>query len=82
MKVGNQIKFEAISDLTGQKLQLEGTIIGGAKEIKKMQPEEYDGMPDDEKVFLVERKDDFGNVLRYVVYPEEILKEVKNENQS
>ena len=75
MRKGQEIRFSSISDLTGQTLELTGVIIGGAKEIKKMQPEEFGGMGDDEKVFLVERKDCFGNTLRYVVYEEEILKE-------
>jgi len=81
MKKGQVIKFKSMSDLTGKILQLEGVIIGGAKEIKQMQPEECGGMDDNEKVFLVEVKDNFGNVHRHIVYPEEILKTKKAKNK-
>ena len=73
MNIGQQIKFSAISALTGHTLELEGTIEGGAEEIKKMQPEEFGGLKDNEEVYLVKREDNFGNTLRYVVFPEEIL---------
>ena len=83
MRKGQVVKFKSISDFTGETLQLEGTIIGGAKEIKKIQPEECGGMDNDEKVFLVERKDNFGNTHRHIVYPEEIskTKKAKKEDQ-
>jgi hypothetical protein len=73
MEIGTKIRFKTISDFTGEELTLEGTIEGGPKEIKKLQPEEYGGMKDSEKVHLVKRVDSFGNTLRYVVYPDEIL---------
>lgn len=75
MSIGQRIKFSAISDFTGQTLELEGTIEGGPKEIKKIQPEEFGELPDEEEVYLVVRKDGFGNTLRYVVHPEEIIEE-------
>ena len=71
------IKFKSMSEFTGEIIQLEGKILGRAKEIKKIHPEEYGGMPDDEEVFLVGRLDNFGNIHRHVVYPDEILKTKK-----
>ena len=75
VNIGDEIRFKAISDLTGQRLELTGVIEGGPKEIKKMQPAEYGGLRDDEQVFLVVRQDSFGNTLRYVVHEDEILYE-------
>lgn len=75
LKKGEIIKFEGMNDFTGSMMQLEGTVEGGAKEIKKMQPIEYGELPDDEKVYLVVREDNFGNTLRHVVHPDEIIKE-------
>lgn len=79
MTLGRIIKFKSMSDLTGKILQLEGVVVGGAKEIKKAQPEEYGGMEDDEKVFLVKTIDNFGNTHRHIVYPDEILKTKKSK---
>lgn len=81
MRKGESIKFSAMSDLTGQMMRLEGVIIGEAKEIKQMQPEEFGGMENNEEVYLVERKDNFGNILRYVVHPEEILLNEKHDDE-
>ena len=82
LRKGSIICFNAISDLTGQTLELEGIIIGGAKEIKKIQPEEFGGMEDVEKAYLVERMDGFGNKLRYVVFPEEIIEKGTLEREA
>lgn len=70
---GSTIRFSAINDFTGDRMKLEGKIVGGAKEIKKIDPENFGELEDDEEVYLVVRKDNFANTLRHVVNPEEVL---------
>lgn len=76
LRKGSTIRFSAINDFTGDIMKLEGKIEGGAKEIKKIDPENFGGLEDDEEIYLVVRKDNFGNTLRHVVNPEEVLEKV------
>ena len=73
LKTGDRITFAYISDFTGVQIDVDGIIIGHAKDVKKMWPEEMGGLTEDENCYLVPRKDNFGNTFHHVVWPEEIL---------
>ena len=73
---GSMIRFSAINDFTGDPMKLVGKVVGYAKEIKKIDPENFGGLEDDEEIYLVMRKDNYGNWLRHVVNPEEVLEKV------
>jgi len=72
LRKGTKIIFEQMNDFTGKQMRLQGEIVGHAKEIKKMWPEECGAATD--PVYLVKRKDVFNNILLHVVFPEELVK--------
>ena len=76
LRRGAEIKFSRMCELTGEMLKnTKGVIVGHAKEIKKMWPEEYSEVAD--PVYLVKFKDVYDNTFHGVIYPEEIIKEEK-----
>lgn len=72
LRKGDEIKFNAMSELTGQELVLTGKILGDKKAVRKQWPLEC-GQADN--CYLVKTVDNFGNDYLHVVHPEEIIEE-------
>ena len=75
LKKGTEIQFIHICNFTGSKIKIKGKIIGHAKEVRKMYPEECGEVVN--PVYLVKEEDLFGNFYNHVIFPEEILFEDK-----
>lgn len=71
LKLNTEVKFSAIS-ITGEEIEREGEIIGFAKEIKKMWPEEFGGLPEDEEIYLILLKSN-GRHTHHVAVRNEIV---------
>ena len=74
MRKGTRISFSCPDEfISGIKVM--GIIVGSAKEIRKMYPEEYAELPDNEECYLVKRNIPAMGIIRhYVVFPEEIMR--------
>lgn len=75
LKKGKEVTFKAMNDFTGEMITLKGEIIGHSKEVRKMFPAELGEVVN--PVYLVMRKDLFGNIHHHVIFPEEIFFEDK-----
>lgn len=74
LRKSTKIMFSCMCELTGEMLKnVQGIIVGHAKEIKKMWPEEFEEIVD--PVYLVKRKDSYGGLSLHVVYPEEVIED-------
>ena len=71
LPIGTEVKFSQMNELTGQQMIFSGVVIGHAKEIRKLWEVEVDEIVD--PVYLVLRKDDFGNTFHHMVDPSEII---------
>jgi len=71
LRKGTEITFRQMNDFTGKEIEFHGTIIGHAKELKKMFPIELAKVTD--PVYLVKRSDPYGNLFFHCVYDEEIV---------
>lgn len=75
LRKGKEVSFKAMNDFTGRPIILRGKIIGHAKEVRKMYPVECGEVVN--PVYLMMRKDLFGNVYNHVIFPEELFFEDK-----
>lgn len=73
LEIGTKVAFFYINDFTGEEIELEGVIVGKAKDCKKMWPDEMGGLGDHDPCYLVKRKDHFGNTFSHCVWPDEII---------
>lgn len=78
LRKGQIIRFRAMDDMTGNEVELSGTIVGDWAKIKKNYPEEIGGVDENSEVFLV---DALHYSERFIVYREEILKTLGKENE-
>jgi len=78
LKLNTEVKFSIIS-ITGEEIQRTGEIIGKAKEIKKMWPEEFGGLPEDEEIYLI-RIEGNSQSSHHVATPDEIVEVLRKGN--
>lgn len=76
LRKGTKVKFRAIDDFTGQRVEKVGRVIGHAKEIKAIEPVEFGELGDDEECYLVKVEGRY-STLRHVVFADEIIKDKK-----
>jgi hypothetical protein len=79
LKLNTEVKFNFIS-ITGEEIMRTGEIIGKAKEIKKMWPEEFGGLSENEEIYLI-RIEGNSQSSHHVATPSEIV-EVLRKGQS
>lgn len=78
LKLNTEVKFNFIS-ITGEEIVRTGEIIGKAKEIKKMWPEEFGGLPEDEEIYLISVKGN-SRSSHHVATPDEIVEVLRKGN--
>jgi len=78
LRRGTQVKFNAIS-IIGEEIPMIGKIVGFASEIKKMWPEEFSGMSENEEIYLILMRSD-SQKSHYVATPNEIIEVLKKAN--
>lgn len=78
LKLNTEVKFSAIS-IIGEEIERKGEIIGFAPEIKKMWPEEFGGLPEDEEIYLI-RIESNSQSSHHVATRDEIVEVLKKAN--
>lgn len=78
LRKGSTIRFISMDDLTGEKIEVIGKIIGDWRKIREGYPEECAWINLESEVFLVEAQN---YAERFLVYREEILKSQGKEAQ-
>ena len=79
LEKGTKVRFVNYNDYGMP--EVVGKIAGHAEEIKKMYPEEYAELPDNEVAYLIKFTDRYGNTKRYVSFPNEIIEVLLEEEQ-
>lgn len=78
LRRGTLVRFNVIN-LIGKETQMVGEVIGKAKEVKKMWPEEFGGMSESEEIYLILLRSD-SQKSHYVATPSEIIEILKKAN--
>ena len=78
LKLNTEVKFSAIS-IIGEEILRKGEIIGHAPEIKKMWPEEFGGLPEDEEIYLI-RIESNSQSSHHVATRDEIVEVLRKGN--
>ena len=78
LKLNTEVKFSAIS-ITGEEIEMKGEVIGFAPEIKKMWPEEFGGLPEDEEIYLISVEGN-SQSSHHVATPDEIVEVLRKGN--
>lgn len=74
MKALNEkIRFKSIGSMALKEVEIEGKIVGFAKDIKQIFKGEFDALPDDQEAYLVKSIVAGEERGYHVVFPEEII---------